>query len=552
MLVLALGALHCFFAAGQTVGNQEQGESTGSNPQIRGVVLESGVNSPISGADVALYYWGEDRPSVRLSLGSATPSATTTTDAGGRFVFHPPGLGYYTVVAKKDGYVQPATGEGASSRDITLTREKSTGEPSLVLSRPGRISGVVVDRNSGKPIPNLRVCACRILRINGRLLELGVYANTNSAGEFEAANLTAGEYVMKIMARSAEAVRIISKFAESDLGAIDQEFRVSYWPGGGNLDTAVPIRLESGSRLSVALEAEKVPHYCVHLRVPPGSCDAKERIIFTERIKLGKLTLGSAPCSSDILIGGFLPGAHELFAMLHRGPDETRTGVVPFFIKDENVEATLALYAGATVEISVAVDEKAAKIDSSEMTVALGPLNAVPSADLLTPRSVGPSGKLSFRNVPMGAYVVEVSQVASGAYVKEIRHGSSDLPDNIVSVGSAGITDISIHIDEGAATVTGIVMDHNNPVSLPFIVLVRWPLPASEYYQPLRVEGTEDGRFALSGLAPGEYAVLALRSRAEYDSRFPGTLERALQTSRKIELRRSATQNVVVDVGSLR
>ena len=66
-------------------------------------------------------------------------------------------------------------------------------------------------------------------------------------------------------------------------------------------------------------------------------------------------------------------------------------------------------------------------------------------------------------------------------------------------------------LDDQPATITGTVRDGDKPVSKPFVLVVKWPFTEGD---PLlsseHPAGDDQGRFQISGLAPGEYRVIAL------------------------------------------
>jgi hypothetical protein len=489
---------------------------------------------------------------MRLGIGSLTPSSRTQTDASGAFAFQPEKLGYYTVAAKREGYSAPSRGEGKNIADIILTAAKPAGEVSLALSLPGQITGTVVDKDTDQAIPDLTVYAGRVQRLAGRLMDLNVSAKTNSDGRFVISNLTPGEYVVKILAQRMGRERIIAKFSDRDLKAVDDDYEASYWPGGGHsLESAAPLAVGSGGSVEFGtVRAHKVPHYRLHVRIPPGPCGPDDKILVYEQVPFRKTTVGRAACAPDLLIAGFPPGSYRLLLTMIKDAAESReTASIPFVIKDENVEITAPLERGVTVNVTLAAFDGARALDFGKMRVALIPLNALPLEDLVTPKAVNSSGTAQFVGIPLGNCNIEVGGLGAGAYVKEIRYNGHRLADHILPLGAAVGQDLTILIDDKPATVTGAVMDGNNPVSEPHVILAKWPLPGGDYPDlPLRISGDEKGRFGFTGLAPGEYRILAVRSREEYDDRLPGMLERALEAAKKVEVGPNVIQNVMIGV----
>ncbi len=549
-------ALFCGLAHGQTLATQHDKSNVLAHPEIQGTVLESGTTQPLVGAEVSLYFLGEERPSIRYGIGSLTSTNTAQTDAAGAFAFYPEKLGYYTVSAKKEGYSAPSRGEGKSIIDVTLTTAEPAGEARLRLSRPGQVTGAVVDMVTGKPIPNLTVYATRITRQDGRILVVAaVQAKTNADGEFVVSNLTPGEYLVNILAQKTGRERIISGASADDWRAVDEDYEASYWPGGHDLETAVPLVVGSGLSVDAGkVHVHKVPYYRLHVRIPPGSCGPGDKMLIYQQVPRRTSIIGSAACAPDLLITGFPPGSYRLLLTMIKDAAETReTASVSFVVQDKNVEITAPLERGVTVNVTVAAFEEAKTPDFGKLRVTLNPLNALPTGDLVTPRPVNPSGKAQFVGFPLGGYLVTVGGLGAGAYVKEFRYNGHPLPDQILPLGAAMGQDLTILIDDKVATISGVVMDGDQPVSEPHVILAKWPLPGGDYPDPpVRTAGDKKGRFGFTGLAPGEYRVLAVRSREEDDDRLPGTLERALEAAKKVEVGPNAVQNVTIDVIKLR
>ena len=197
----------------------------GAQAEIRGTVLEPGTNQPVEGAKVSLFFLGPERPNIRVGTGMLTAAGDTRTDASGAFVLHPGRLGYYSVTAGKDGYTAPASsaGGGNSYQDVTLTAAEPSGTARLWLTQPAQITGFVMDDETGRPIPGLRVTAVRRRLMTGRWMfmgnraGMGVPATTGADGQFTVRDLSAGDYVIGIGPQVNGKERIFSKFNEEDL-----------------------------------------------------------------------------------------------------------------------------------------------------------------------------------------------------------------------------------------------------------------------------------------------------------------------------------------------
>ena len=123
-----------------------------------------------------------------------------------------------------------------------------------------------------------------------------------------------------------------------------------------------------------------------------------------------------------------------------------------------------------------------------------------------------PEGKFVVKNLPWLPHDFSVMGLNGKYYIKEIRYNGVVMTDGLVRLTQgAPAQNLEIVLDDKVATITGSVRDADKAANSPFMVVVKWPytegdLPVSGE----RLLGDKDGRFRISGLAPGEYRVLGL------------------------------------------
>jgi hypothetical protein len=135
----------------------------------------------------------------------------------------------------------------------------------LFLARPGRLTGIVVDEVTGKPIANLNLGAVKPERPAG--WPAAGSATTDSKGEFTIADLPPGEYDVEITPQINPDQRVLTRFTEKDAQTVEQDFERTYWPGGHGKDTAMPVKLASGASVRGTLTGAKgavLPRPCSH------------------------------------------------------------------------------------------------------------------------------------------------------------------------------------------------------------------------------------------------------------------------------------------------
>jgi hypothetical protein len=148
---------------------------------------------------------------------------------------------------------------------------------------------------------------------------------------------------------------------------------------------------------------------------------------------------------------------------------------------------------------------------------------------------------------------VRISGLASTHYVKEIRYNGIPIRDDVVPIEkSAAMQSLAIVLDDRPATITGSAVDGDRPVGQAYVMLQKWP-PASDRTGSITSTCTADerGSFQFTGLVPGRYRIISIRSSAENLRRGPGVLERAMVGASQVDVGRGENQQITVEVRSL-
>jgi hypothetical protein len=532
------------------------------SPEIRGAVLDPDSKQPVAFAEISLYFLGAEQPRVFTGLGMMDAAATAVTGFSGDFVFHLDKPGYYAVAAKKEGYNSPGanSGGGSSTQRIAVTRDTPVQQARLFLARPGQLTGIVADEETRKPLANVRVMARRPAVKGTQMFGSGIagsVAVSGADGAFVIPNLPAGEFVVDINRQKSGKDRLLAKFTDEDLKTVDQDFEHTVWPGGHGDDAAVPVLLGSGGSTDVGvIRVRKVPYYRLHVKVPPSTCAPDATMQVYEQVPGSMLTISQdASCKQDFLVTGFSPGSYQLLLAVNTSDQAAREmATVPFVIVDKSVEITAPLQRGVTVDARFVAADGAKPADWTTATITLYPRDMLPFIELASPHKADADGKVRLVGVPMGRHDLSIGGIGAGNYIKEVRYNGFPVAGRTLRVDPAAMAhSLTIVVDDKPATITGSVTKGDEKASKPYVLLVKWPITADEPFRPTATtSGNENGQFQFSGLVPGEYRLIALASRDEFDARSANTTEHALATAQKIEIGPGGSQNITVELTVMR
>ena len=515
--------------------------------EIRGLVLEPGSVLGVAGAEVTLYDFVRDADNARVAF------ATATTDLRGAFQFHPLRLGDYYVEVTKQGYVSSYSFNGqttplpeSTGTLLSLSRDRPSQDVRLSLMRPGELTGRVIDED-GNPAAGVRV---EVLIPGGSLLSSGGGAVSGKDGSFTATKLRPGEYLVRISSRSDGLATAVQPFSTDDSTVVDQRLATSYWPGVLDEQSAYPVLVSPGSTVTVGtITAVKVPHYRVRVSVP-GDCgpdDKSEFFVFdaggtsmrfTNPASFFSLSFSPLSCK-DFLVRDLLPGSYQFALRNAHG-----WAIAPVDITTSNLDIALAITPDEDMYGRVIAAEGAILPPLDTLKIELKPANDVWRLYRIPPPSTVAEGRFLFKNVGWLRHHVVVRGLGSRYYVKEVRNDGRVAPDGVVTLSQGA--QLEIVIDDRPAVLSGSVTEDERPVSQPIVYLTRWPM--SSLNPIVDTTGDNEGRFQITGLAPGDYRVLAVLSAPLADGLElkKDVLPRLWHRAEKLTLKRGSSQTVAL------
>ncbi len=516
--------------------------------ELRGIVLEIGPNSPLAGAQVTVYQFGQDR--------ARTVFDGIVTDSTGAFHFKPTRPGdYYVEVAKPD-YVGFAVDSpipispppSSTGTLVTLKKDHPSGEVRLALMRLGELRGKVVD-DDGKPIPRLRIDL--IPQTSGAMPALApvLAANrsafTESDGSFLAKGLVPGNYVVRVSTGAAMMKRPQTDFTADDENAVDQDYATAYWPGVADRASAAAATVNPGGALDLGnLRVHKEWRYRIHFVVhgcEPGDqltlqrpeaqeiLQATKFAEFAGGVILPGLNETGLPCR-DWLVAGLPAGSYRFVATTQHG-----AAVAPLTITDRNATVPLTLIADGDV--------------LGRVVTASGdpPPLRQPTLQTQGGARISPDAKGNFTITGVRCLPAELmlNRLDQPYFIKEFRIDGVAVSGGPVTL-CAG-SRVEIVLDDKTATLAVSIASGVNsgekPATEPIVIVRKWP-------ESLMNQSGKAGSLNLTRLAPGEYRVLAVRPVALADgqdiqSLIPQLWDRATKVTLEAGDARSVSVNLI-------
>jgi hypothetical protein len=479
-------------------------------PEIRGTVTEPSLNIGIAGAEIALFEFllDADKTVVRTQI------ATTSTDTRGEFRFPLDHFGQYFVETKKEGY-----SEAGSRADVDPTHP--TQDRRFSLSQPGEITGRVVDEDGN-------LVAGQRIGIQGRALPSEMAPVTNPDGSFTSGKLAAGEYSIRMSPKVGDFETVTAQFTDDDLKIVDQD--VDSTP-------SAPIPVNPGATSNVGtITVHRVPYYRAHVSLTGADCSPNENGMFSAIPKAPPYALRSVdvPCGKEFLVRNLKPGSYWFTFRTGRDGEAGKWALAEVDITRENVEVSMAL--AQTVDVNGrfipadGVTLPKSKRFSVLMRGRLGVLlvnSAIGAADA--------DGRFTVKNLSGLWHDVSVAISDARYSVKEIRYNGVATTDGQVRLAPGSPEqDLEIVLDDQAGVITVSVRDGDKPVTDAPVIVVKWPYTEGDM-QAGNLTRDNQGRFRISGLAPGEYRVMALKK---------GDISQLLNRAEKVTVERGTLKDI--------
>lgn len=466
-----------------------------------------------------------------------------STDATGRFQFDGVEPGQYRISVRRNGYVNSDQSRRRITPSATLTLSKGQDVRGIEarLLPHAVITGRVVDAD-GEPVmhSHIQLLRERFNQQGQRELAPLENAQTNDLGEFRLFGVPAGKYFVSASQPNRGPMGMMQAQGEIALA--------TYYPAASEVAQATAIDVPTGAMLQgIDIRMLRSRAYRVSGKVTGLASGGRNNgMVFLQPQTQGAITHMNqgfgGPWRPDgtFLIGAVPPGSYTLTADSFDGNNRMR-GLGEVQVGDGPVENVQVALQPAFEMTATVTAEGETKPDFKSMQVYVTGRERAGRMGSGGGGRVEEDGKAPLKNIPPGHYDLNINGVPAGYYVKSMRAAQTEI--GAAAFRAVPGLPIEIVLSPRGATVTGTLLNEKKePATIGSVVLYA----RGENIPPLRrfKIGSIDqqGRFELSGIAPGDYVLAAVdevESGVVWDPAFLTQNESSME---KLSLREDATE----------
>ncbi len=445
--------------------------------------------------------------------GQNAENLSALTDDAGKFLFGNVKPGNYLLSAGAPGYPRKV------SQGISVAADKQINGVTMSLRPGGIISGKVIDAD-GDPMPNQTVRAVVYSYAGGvKKLVTAALAMTNDRGEHRLYDLMPRRYYLVCGSFSRPQVRGRIHHQEPDL-----DYAQTFYPDSADAAGAAPVSVAAGVESSgVDIQRRRVPMMHVRGKVTGLAAPSGAAVVVTsctgdnlsgvlnfrsgppisfDSQQIGQLLAAEVQADGSFDVAHVAPGKHCMSLMPGRAGIH---GVAQqeFTLADKDLDhADLAvsppfeLHGSILVEGAIAGTPGKAVLFMAPDAENAGFLN----------QTVNLNDSFVAQEVASIPYHVSLD-LPRNLYVKSIRLGSQEQEDSRVHIRS-GAEPLTILVATDAGQVSGTVKSADGDPVASMVAVV--PAGLSRFGAARNGNSDEKGHFTITGLAPGDYEVLAI------------------------------------------
>ncbi len=497
-----------------------------SEATLSGKITDAATHQPIEGAQIS------------NRGGRGAKPAIATSDANGAYTIHLPASQRAGLAISKAGY---STLDIASSdRTSVRLNPGDTETRDFELSKPGSLSGHLVDRDSGKALSGFYIHAIRWYAGLENSTGFRYPAPPTSAdGSFSIANLPPASYVLVV--DPSMAGKIIVPESPPAKKKDEAGYGPTWYPGVPQPEMATPIALGYGEnrQLEMRLRKHELLHIAGTFEVPEGLETGSISVTLATEEK-GRPTgaEGEIPHAGPFRIDGLEPGSYRILAAT-RSPDGQHRAFASQLVvlTGHSVDDLIAeLRPGVALRVGFKMAEENAE---PPRRFNFSPLST--EGWFIDEGAPGTDSGLNRTNLPPGKYSLALMQMPGYAVASMTLNGTPLLPGSPVDLQSPESL-ITFVLTKQLGSVAGTVRDSDGQAVAEATVVLApescVDIGADPHSLP---PGTADvvmsdgnGHFAIEGIAPGRYRGTAFREGDRRRAIDGGLIRERLRTAETI------------------
>ena len=494
--------------------------------KIAGIVVNSVTGAPLERVKVSV---ADTRNRMRM-IG-------TVTGEDGHFEFVDLPRGKFSLQGSKRGYITSSYEQHEQySTAIVTGLDYTTDRLVLRLMPMAMIQGHVLDE-AGEPVRSARVTLYMENHREGmsRVTTAGS-ASTDDRGYFDIELLEPGTYFASVNAKPWYAVhpRSGQDGVNNVPQALDVAYPTTFYGGGTEAESAVPIELKGGEHCQIDIHLSPVPalHLVFHVPTDPeGQANGfrmpiLQKHVFDsqEYVQPGQMQ----PVSPGVFEMTGIPAGRYSVSMKSSNPEEAEQFSEMNLTRDgQDLSATRGEALGKlTVTVRMPDDEPLPK----QYVVGLLDARQKPAGF----QQGDPNGQVSFGALKSGKYKMAIGAMGKWyAVMRTISETGEASPGNGVTLAPGATVEVTAELAEGTVRIEGVAEKNAKPVSGVMVALV--PSDPEAHVELFRRDQSDfDGTFLLQGVIPGTYTIVAVEDAWGFDWMKAGVLARYIQHGQQV------------------
>jgi Carboxypeptidase regulatory-like domain len=492
--------------------------------RIAGTIVNSTSGGPLRHATVAV-----------LSEEDSHTIAAVESDDDGYFSFDRLPAAKYQLTASKRGFRTAFYDEHQEFNSAIVTGPGQETDKLTFRLIPGAILHGAVITEGGDPVEQARVMLflkSRNGKPGGRTVLSGNTA-TDDTGAYDFSNLTAGEYLLAVVAepwyamhRSSARSRNQSTSEADTLGAadpaasLDVAYPVTYYDSSTDEASATRIVLAGGSRVEADITLHAVPALRIQVNTPRKEDGSIARAELRQTVFGTVVGAQSAGFLDSLQTGttefnGVAPGHYEL-----------AQGDPPHIVEmdattSQQVDPSLGT---PTVAVRGFLRTPAGAALADDCNLTLDPVEGSPNQNPI--QGVCVRGAFTFPSVPAGQWQLSAEGAGKLLSVASIAMGSQVRPGNLITVADKPVS-VVVAVSQSSTRLQGFARRDGKGVAGVMVVLVPRQMTALDALAR-RDQSDSDGSFSLRDVPPGDYTLVAIKDGWELDWAQPQVIGRYL------------------------